>query len=383
MRGRYVLKRPKSRTEALRLSCQESSTTSIETLGRARKCRTGSGGAFKKHRTLCQPRAPSCWESSRAKISPAPMRYGSNPNTDTTTLFFDLNLAFRRGANGRKTEILFLSRGTTALQAAPSIPPLRPVIPDLADGRGPDVADGRHPETGKHIAVRQNLNVGERGANRVPQMRGVRLHRHAHGIRVEEVRDHSFQLLHTVANWKSLLFKGDQLADGRHRPIRIAGPVAAGLEPVGIFRRIVILLDSLIKNLQTLLGGEMGDVCNVMQILGHDHRLQPYVESGALLGAHAPQSFNRAGGFLEEFLASADYCMRIADSIQRHRHPPGIRQCDLLDARLIVPVTVGQNFRIQADRSGMRQQIRCIRPKQSLAPAEKYMSWAEPGAQIG
>src|SRR5579863_9137688 len=108
MRGRYFRKTANNRAVAVALNCHESSMISIDTLGRSRKRRTGSGGAFRKQSTLFHPRAASCAESSRAKISPAPMRYGSKPNTDATVLFFKAHTAdrvscgsFQRLATGR------------------------------------------------------------------------------------------------------------------------------------------------------------------------------------------------------------------------------------------------------------------------------------------
>ena len=68
-----------------------------------------------------------------------------------------------------------------------------------------------------------------------------------------------------------------ELPDHFGRLLRVPRPVLARLEPARVLRCIVVLLDRLEEDMHSVLRREPGDFANSVQIVGHDHRLQPDV----------------------------------------------------------------------------------------------------------
>src|SRR5439155_13200419 len=135
-------------------------------------------------------------------------------------------------------EGFFFGGCAAPLETTSALPPMRTLVPDLADGRVADVAHRLHMKAGKHVAIGLKLNPRESFADGLVLMRDMRLHRHAQGIGGLKIIDHGFQLLIAVVDVKTLPLEREQLSNRAYRLGNILRPVAAVLEPARIFRGI-------------------------------------------------------------------------------------------------------------------------------------------------
>src|SRR5262249_16935219 len=111
--------------------------------------------------------------------------------------------------------------------------------------------------------------------------------------------------------------------------------------------------------------------------------LQPNLESQTFFSAHALKSFNRGRSLIEELIASANEVVSLADAIQRNGHSPGLRERQLLDLRLIVPVAVRQELDEQTERRTVRGHIDGVRLEERFAAADENMHRPEPSPHVG
>src|SRR5713226_4707994 len=79
--------------------------------GSSKNRRTSSVGSLRKQSTLCQPRSPSCADSSRAKVSVPPMRCGATPNIETSVGI--VRKSYRVTFSTQRCELLGDSKGSS------------------------------------------------------------------------------------------------------------------------------------------------------------------------------------------------------------------------------------------------------------------------------
>src|SRR3954447_25552227 len=101
------------------------------------------------------------------------------PNTETTVLFGIGDLS--------NAERLLFGSGAPALQTTASLPPMRAVLPDFANGSLSDIPYRRHSIARQNVAIRHDLQVDQCGAGDAPLMRGMGLDQDPGRIRVAEV----------------------------------------------------------------------------------------------------------------------------------------------------------------------------------------------------
>ena len=158
------------------------------------------------------------------------------------------------------------------------------------------------------------------------------LRQHTQGVRIAEVGNHHPELFKTVSDGVTRALQLDQLLHHGHRPLRILGPIKAVFKPVGVFRRVVILLDGLVKDFHMLLPREMGYLANAIEIVFHDDVFEPDVERLTRFLANPQQGGEAGCGGIKEVLAAANEIVRFTQPVTGHRHAPRSRSSQLFHA---------------------------------------------------
>src|SRR5262249_13305379 len=148
------------------------------------------------------------------------------------------------GRDGRRADV-FLARSKSPIETAPLLPEPWPMPPDIPHWSVIDFADGRCPRALSDVPVRLKLQQSESRAEQAAFVGCVGLSRYPEGVRVAEIGNHGLELRIAVGDVIALPLHLDHLAHHGNRVFDIPRPVGAGLEPPGIFRRIVVLLDRL------------------------------------------------------------------------------------------------------------------------------------------
>src|SRR5262245_31827595 len=178
------------------------------------------------------------------------------------------------------------------LQAAAFFPEMRTALPDFADGFLTNIAHRWNPGANGYISVGLKLESGQRVAGTSSLMSAMCLHGDPGSRRIFEIGNHGFQLFQRISNMGTPgPFHRNQLAHIRNRELHILGPVIAVKVPFGIVWRIVILLDRLIEDFNTVLLCELCQANGIREIVRHDYVLQTDDVVKAVLLAHSLERF--------------------------------------------------------------------------------------------
>ncbi len=267
-------------------------------------------------------------------------------------------------------------------EAASHLPVPRTILPDLPERCVFDIADGRSPAANRNVTITLQLRHCQRTALRVPDMGDMRGGQTAKPRGIPEVRNHYLKLPFSIRDIEAFPLQPQQFLDGGHSLPDVTRPVFACAKPLRVVGSVVILFDGLVENVHSVAGGVTRHLANAIQVPVHDHRFQEYPERQTPFFPYANQCFNSPVGPFEELLSAADDVVEFSNTVKRDGNARRAGQSQRFNPGLIFPITVGQDFKIESERSGVGDQLQREGLQHRLPAREDNRDRPQPGSHI-